>query len=159
MTGMSDGRFGPGEKLSRAQFATILHRMAGTPAPAYNMGSFPDVPEGQFYTEASVWAREAEVISGYNDGRFGPSDNITREQMAVMMFRYANMLQLDVSERGNLGDFPDASKVSGFAWDALEWAVGKGLITGDQGRVNPRGTADRAQCATIIMRFMNAYGL
>ncbi len=159
MTGMSDGRFGPSEKLSRAQFATILHRMAGTPEPAYNLEPFPDVPEGQFYTVASVWAKETGVISGYNDGRFGPSDNITREQMAVMMYRYAILLQLDVSERGDLSSFPDTAKISDFAWEALEWAVGKGLITGDQGNVNPRGTADRAQCATIIMRFMNSYGM
>ena len=159
MTGMGDGRFAPSKKLVRAQFATILHRMAGTPEPMYNMEMFPDVPDGQFYTKASIWAREVGVITGYNDGRFGPSDDITREQMAVMMYRYANVLQKDVSERGNLWDFPDASKVSGFAWDALGWAVGNGLITGDQGRLNPGGTANRAECATIIMRFMNAYGL
>ncbi len=159
MTGMGDGRFAPSKKLVRAQFATILHRMAGTPEPMYNMEMFPDVPDGQFYTKASIWAREVGVITGYNDGRFGPSDDITREQMAVMMYRYANVLQKDVSERGNLWDFPDASKVSDFAWDALGWAVGNGLITGDQGRLNPGGTANRAECATIIMRFMNAYGL
>ena len=159
MTGMGDGRFAPSDKLSRAQFATILHRMAGTPEPGYYLEMFPDVPEGQFYTKACIWAREAGVITGYDDGRFGPAHNITREQMAVMMYRYANVLQRDVSKRGNLWDFPDASNVSGFAWDALEWAVGNGLITGDRGRLNPGGTANRAECATIIMRFMNAYDL
>ena len=82
-----------------------------------------------------------------------------REQMAVMMYRYAIYLQLDVSERGDLSVFPDASKISDFAGEALEWAVGKGLITGDQGKVNPRGIANRAQCATIIMRFMKAYDM
>lgn len=154
MTGMDDTHFGPGEKLSRSQFATILYRMEGTPEAAYNPGAFPDVAEGQFYTEAAMWTKESGVISGYEDGRFAPADEITREQMALMMFRYAKYLQQDTSKRGDLSGFPDMDRVSGFAREAVEWAVGEGLITGDQGRINPQGTAERGQCAMIIMRFM-----
>ena len=159
MTGMNEAEFGPGVRLSRGQFATILYRMQGTPEVWYDWEAFSDVSEGQFYTEAVMWARDTGVITGYEDGRFGPADENTREQMALMMFRYANYLQLDTAARGNLYEFPDADRVSGFAWEAVEWAVGGGLITGDQGNINPRGSAERGQCAIIIMRFMEGYGL
>lgn len=159
MTGMNRKEFGPGVTLSRAQFATILYRMEDEPETGYDGGAFPDVADGQFYTCPAMWAKDTGVISGYEDGRFGPADTITREQMALMMFRYANMLELDTSDRGNTGEFPDAGSVSPFADEAMQWAVGKGLIRGDQNRINPQGSAERAQCATIIMRFMDSYGL
>ncbi len=159
MTGMNETEFGSGVKLSRAQFATILYRMQGRPEVWYDWEAFPDVADGQFYTEAVMWAKDTGIITGYEDGRFGPSDNITREQMALMMFRYANYLELDTSDRGDLSVFPDMERVSGFAWESVEWAVGKGLITGDQGRINPQGSAERGQCAMIIMRFLRGYGL
>lgn len=101
-----------------------------------------------------MWTKESGVISGYEDGRFAPADEITREQMALMMFRYAKYLQQDTSKREDLSGFPDMDRVSGFAREAVEWAVGEGLITGDQGRINPQETAERGQCAMIIMRFM-----
>ena len=159
MTGMSPGVFAPAVRLSRAQFATILYRMQGAPEMEYNPGAFPDVPTGQFYTAPAMWAKETKVISGYNDGRFGAADEITREQMAVMMYRYANYLNLDTSMKGKLSDYPDEASVSGFAREALEWAVGTGLITGDGGRINPQGSAERAACATIIKRFIERYRL
>lgn len=123
------------------------------------MSGFPDVSDGLFYTGPAMWAKDSGVISGYDDGRFGPADEITREQMAVMMFRYANILGLDTSARGDMSGFPDADRVSSFADEAVGWAVGKELIRGDRGMINPQGTAERAQCATIIMRFLEGYGL
>ena len=159
MTVMNDSEFGPGVKLSRAQFATILYRMEGEPEVAYDPAAFPDVREGQFYTAPAMWAKSTGIISGYEDGRFGPADEITREQMAVMMYRYANMRGLDISSEGDMSGFPDAGQVSAFADKEVKWAVGAGLIKGDGGNVNPQGTAERAQCATIIMRFMEGYGL
>ncbi len=159
MTGMNDTEFGPGVKLSRAQFATILYRMEGEPEVAYDPAAFPDVREGQFYTAPAMWAKSTGIISGYEDGRFGPADEITREQMAVMMYRYANMRGLDISSEGDMSGFPDAGQVSAFADKEVKWAVGAGLIKGDGGNVNPQGTAERAQCATIIMRFLESYGL
>ncbi len=159
MTGMSETEFGPSVRLSRAQFATILYRMKGEPEVTYDGAAFPDVADGQFYTKAAMWAKNSGVISGYEDGRFGPADEITREQMAVMMYRYANMRGLDISAEGDMSGFPDAGQVSSFADREVKWAVGAGLIKGDGGNVNPQGTAERAQCATIIMRFMEGYGL
>lgn len=159
MTGMNETEFGPSVKLSRGQFATILYRMENEPETWYDAAAFPDVSDGQFYTGPAMWAKDSGVISGYDDGRFGPADEITREQMAVMMFRYADMLGLDTTTRGDMGAFPDADRVSPFADEAVRWAVGMGFIKGDGGFVNPQGTAERAQCATIIMRFMEGYGL
>ena len=93
---MNRKEFGPGVTLSRAQFATILYRMEDEPETGYDGGAFPDVADGQFYTCPAMWAKDTGVISGYEDGRFGPADTITREQMALMMFRYANMLELEI---------------------------------------------------------------
>lgn len=157
MTGMDANHFGPAVELSRAQFATILYRMNGAPSMEYDADAFPDVENGQFYTKAAMWAKQTGVILGYDDGRFGPADAITREQMAVMMYRYANCLEMDTSVRGNLNDYPDSEQVSAFSKEAVEWVVGMGLIKGDGGKINSQGSAKRAECATIIMRFMEAY--
>ncbi len=158
MKGFDDNRFGPSELLSRSQFATILYRLEGEPSVEYSPSAFKDVDDGTFYTKAAMWAKETGVITGYDDGRFGPEDNISREQMAVMMFRYAKYREFDTTTRADLSKFPDKDAVSGFAKEGVDWAVGKGLITGDQGRINPQGSAERAQTATIIQRFMTAYG-
>lgn len=159
MTGMNNTEFGPSVKLSRSHIATILYRMENEPEIIYDPTAFSDVADNQFYTNAVMWARSIGVITGYEDGRFGPSDENTREQMAVMMYRYANAMGLDTSRESDLGGFPDAGKVSGFADSAVKWAVGEGLIQGDRGNINPQGTAERAQCAIIIKRFMETYGL
>ena len=155
---MDETTFGPSVRLSRAQFATILYRLEGEPAVEYDPSAFKDVVNGQFYTNAAMWAKETGVISGYADGGFGPADDITREQMAVMMFRYAQYREFDVAARDNLSKFPDKNMVSDFAKDGISWAVGIGLITGDQGKISPQGSAERAQTATIIQRFMTKYG-
>lgn len=158
MTGLNMFNFGPGEELSRGQFATILYRMAGSPSVSYS-NVFPDVADGQFFTKPVLWAHAHNVISGYENGNYGPADMITREQMAVLMYRYARFSGLDTHDKGDLNKFPDAGSVSTFSNEAMQWAVGAGLIQGDQGRINPQGNASRAQCATIITRFMQKYGL
>ncbi len=155
MTGTTATEFSPGGILSRAQFATIIYRIEEEPEAEYDGTAFPDVADGAFYTSPAMWAKSSGVIGGYQDGRFGPADDITREQMAVMMYRYAEMLGLDTSARGNMGEFPDAGQVSPFAAEAMKWAVGTGLIRGDQGMIHPQGGAQRDQCATIVMRFMD----
>ena len=157
MTGMSPGIFGGSTKLSRAQFATILHRMAGTKKVPYEK-KFKDVPKGTFFTDAVMWASSKGIITGYTEGPtkgyFGASDYITREQMAVMMYRYADALGIDVSGRSDLNTFKDGKKTSPFAKDQMSWAVSYGLISGnDNGTLVPQGTAARAECATIIMRY------
>lgn len=160
MTGMSAGTFGPAVNLSRAQFATILYRMEGSPEVAYTH-RFPDVPENQFYTSPVMWASldSVGIVGGYANGQYGPADNITREQMALMMWRYAKYKEysVNVTDSDALSSYPDKGNVSSFASDAMKWAVGIGLITGTQGKLDPQGEASRAQCATIIMRFLEYY--
>ena len=159
MTGLTDTIFGPNDKLARAQFATILWRMEDEPAVTFEQ-KFPDVITGQFYTESVLWAANAGIVTGYTDtGKFGPGDNINREQIAVMMFRYANYLGLDTSQRADFSSYPDAANVNSFAKDAMSWCVANGIITGDNGRLNPQGETVRAVCATIISRFYSAYDL
>lgn len=155
MTGIDKEHFGPDVVLSRAHFATILHRMEEKPEALYQP-KFQDVKNGEFYTDAVMWASrdDVKVINGYEDGCFGPADYITREQMALMLYRYAEYKGYDVSVQSEEKDFPDWNKVSGFAQDAVAWAVEKQLITGDQGKVNPQGHTSRAVCATILERFM-----
>lgn len=155
MTGLDDTHFGSAQNLSRAQFATILHRMEGKP-DAEGGKSFPDVKDGEFYAEAVAWASSdsVKVISGYADQTFGPSDNITREQMAVMMYRYAKYKGYDTSASKEL-NYPDAEDVSEFAEEAMKWAVGAGLISGNaDGTLAPQGNTSRAVCSTIIQRFL-----
>ena len=156
MTGLNETTFGPYENLARAQFAVILHRMNGSPDMEYT-NKFPDVADNQWYTDAILWANEASVVGGYTDtGKFGPGDNINREQMAVMMYRYANYLGYDTSARADISKYTDAGNVNEFAKEAMSWAVGEGIITGkyNETQLDPQGNASRAECATIIMRFM-----
>lgn len=157
MTGLTENIFGPGEELSRGQFATILYRMTGAPAVPY-APVFSDVPDDDaFYKDAAIWACAVDVITGYEDGRFGPSDLITREQMATIMYRYAEGMGIDVSARVDLSAYPNGGSVSPFAVEAMSWAVAVGLISGEgaDGSLNPQGNASRAVCATIIMRFID----
>ncbi len=156
MTGLTPDTFSPASTLSRAQFATILYRMEKSPEVEYTT-KFPDVLDGEFYTSAVLWASSEGIITGYEDGRFGPADTITREQMAVMMFRYARYKNYDNTDIADLTGFPDYSAVSTFALEAMGWANFNGLVTGDNGKLNPQGEAARAVCAAVIMRFMNAY--
>ncbi|MBU3874742.1 S-layer homology domain-containing protein [Faecalicatena sp. AGMB00832] len=156
MTGLNQTTFGPTAILSRGQFATILYRMAGQPNVSYS-NVFPDVPQGAFFTLPVLWAYNNGIITGYNNGYFGPPDLATREQIATLMYRYAKSLGYDTSAKGDINVFPDTNKVSGFAKEAMVWAVGSGIIKGDQGKLNPQGRLSRAQCATIITRFMELY--
>lgn len=156
MTGLNNMLFGAALDVSRPQFATILYRVAGNPTVSES-SPFPDVGDGDWYSDAIIWCSTNGIITGYEDGMFGLGDNITREQMAVMMYRYAQFKGFDTSASKDISEFPDAGNVSGFALDGMKWAVGTGLITGDGGNINPMGNASRAVCATIIMRFMNYY--
>lgn len=156
MTGKDDTHFAPLENLARAQFAVIIHRMNGKPEVEYKK-IFPDVADNVWYTEAILWASDAEVVTGYTDtGLFGPADNITREQMAVMMYRYAKYHGYDTGNMAEFSEFEDASSVSSFAVDAMKWAVGNGIITGKYNgtRIDPQGKALRGECALIIQRFI-----
>ena len=159
MTGLDKENFGPADVLARAQFAVILHRMNGEPIVEFDE-VFPDVYEGEWYTDAILWASSNGIVTGYTDsGLFGTADNINREQMAVMMYRYAKYKGYDVTKTADFSQFEDAANVSGFAEEAMRWAVGTGIITGkDEGtRIDPQGNAARAECAAIIKRFVEIY--
>lgn len=158
MTGINDTTFAPNENLARAQFAVILHRMNGTPAVEYT-DRFHDVAEGVWYTDAILWAADKEVVTGYSNGNFGPADHINREQMALMMYRYAKSQGYSLDGAADFSQYQDASSVSDFAQEAMAWAVGNGIITGkyNETQLDPQGNATRAECATIMMRFLEKF--
>ena len=159
MTGLNEDHFGPAQSLARAQFAVILYRMNDTPEVDYE-AIFPDVEDDVWYTDAILWAADTGVVTGYTDtGKFGPADLINREQMAVMMYRYASYKGYESDESADISGYADAGKVSAFAKDAMEWAVGNGIISGkNEGTIlDPQGNATRAECATIIMRFIEKF--
>ena len=150
MTGLDDVTFGASRTLPRAQFATILYRMAGSPEIEYAQ-KFSDIKKNEFYSLAVTWAEANNIITGYEDGRFGPNDYITREQMVTMLYRYWDSIGADTSGSGFYG-FKDGNKVSGFAKWAMHWAVGQEIIKGDNGYLRPADYINRAECATIIAR-------
>lgn len=154
MTGMDETHFGPALGMNRAQFATILYRMEGCPQIEYQ-AAFPDVEENQFYTEAVEWANENGIVTGYqNTGLFDPAKTISREEMAAMLYRFAAYKKYDVKAEADMSAFPDGINVSAYAEDAVKWIVAEGLVTGEQGKLNPQGEVNRATCAVIIQRFM-----
>ena len=156
MNGMGGGKFEPNGSMTRAMLVTVLWRYAGSPAEGTN--GFSDVPNGDWYTQAVAWASKNGVVNGVGNGRFDPNGKITREQMAVILFRYANQQGINTGKRGDFGKFADANKVSGYAVDALQWAVAEGIVGGSSegGKLllNPQGNATRAEVATILMRFL-----
>lgn len=156
MNGVGNGMFEPESSMTRAMLVTVLWRYAGSPAGWEN--PFTDVPNGSWFTQAVAWAAENGIVNGVGNHKFEPDSNITREQMAAILFRYAAMSGFDTSARGNLDQYPDRGDVSGYAVEPLSWAVAEGLIKGtDNGNgilLDPQGNATRAQVATIIMRFI-----
>ena len=156
MIGLDETTFGPAQLLDRAQFSVILYRKSDKPKIDYT-AKFQDVAAGTWYTDAILWADSVGIVNGYEDtGCFGPSDYITREQMVVMMYRYANYMGYDTSEKADLDQFVDVANVSEFAKEAMKWAVGTGIIKGqgDGTKLDPQGNTSRAECATVIMRFV-----
>lgn len=160
MAGLSYDTFGPFDKLARAQLPVILYRLEGSPEVKYTK-KFTDVSEGTWYTKAILWASENGIVSGYTNGSFGINDSITREQLAVMMYRYAKYKGYAVDKTATIGRFNDVGKVSSYAKEALSWAVGSGLLFGkEEGTLlDPKGTANRCEGSAVIMRFCNYYKL
>lgn len=152
--GTSADCFTPTGSMTRAMLATVLSRMAGVENGGPDAG-FTDVPPDAWYASAVNWAANAAVVNGMGSGLFCPDINITREQMAAMLYRYAgSYLGRDVSARGDLSAFPDCGSVSAWAEDAVAWAVGAGLLTGyGDGTLGPGGTATRAEVAAMLQRF------
>ena len=156
MDGTGVNTFDPDATTSRAMIATILWRMAGSPVVIGDIG-FSDVANGQWYSEAIRWAATEGIVDGYDNGKFGPNDPITREQFAAMLWRYAKSEGYDVSvgENSNILSYTDAADVSEYAIPAIQWACGTGIIngTGDGSTLSPQDAATRAQAAMMLMRF------
>ncbi|MGM9552707.1 MAG: leucine-rich repeat protein, partial [Faecousia sp.] len=152
MNGVGDGKFDPEGAMTRAMLVTVLWRYEGAPMEGSNI--FSDVPNGQWYTDAVAWAAANGIVGGVGNGRFDPEGNITREQMATILHRYADKKGLDTSKRDDLSGFPDGGNVQSWAKDAMQWVVAEGIINGSEGKLLPQGNATRAQVATILMRFI-----
>ena len=128
--------------------AQVLWNLADSPAVPGTAG-FTDVPSDAWYAGAVNWSAARGIVTGYSTGAFGPEDAVTREQLAAMLYRYA-----DVPEAGGTLDaFADADTVSSYAVDAMRWAAANGIVNGSHGRLNPHGNATRAQVAAMLMRF------
>ena len=147
MAGTSATTFSPDVSTTRG-----LSRLAGTPAVS-GTDSYTDTQSGAWYSDAVLWASQNGVVSGYGNGLFGTNDPLTREQMATILYRYAQEKQYDVSGRNDLSAFADAARVSAYAKEAMQWAVDAGLISGIGDNLVPQNGANRAQVATMLMRF------
>ena len=162
MRGVSGGKFLPDGSVTRAQLVTILWRLEGSPETTGAV-RFNDTAGGAWYTEAVRWAAGCGVVKGYDNGCFGPNDAVTREQMAAILYRYAQHKGYDVSagEDTNILSFDDAFAVSEYAIPAMQWACGSGMVRGIAQKggmlLAPRDTTTRAQAATLIMRFQSAF--
>ena len=161
MQGTSDRLFSPNNTTTRAMVVTILYRLEGSPDLSNeNLGyPFADVDATSWYGDAVYWARLNGITNGISNTNFGPDGSISREQMAALLYRYADFAGYDVSTGGmSLSEYADASEISSYAVTAMRWAINKGLITGvSNTELDPQGTATRAQVATILMRFGELY--
>lgn len=156
MQGVGDNKFDPEGITTRAQIVMILWRLEGEPAPA-GANPFADVKVGDWYADAVVWAAEEAIVNGYGDGSFAPNNNVTREQLAAILYRYAQYKGYDVSagENTNVLNFADADQISSWAVDALQWAVAEGIMQGKgDGILDPTGTAKRCEIAKMVMNFL-----
>lgn len=154
MDGTSSDRFAPNAPLTRAMIVTILYRMAGSPSVS-GSSDFTDVATGKWFAKAVAWAAANGIVNGYGSGLFGPNDPVTREQLAAILYRYAvygGMTAVTLEE--NLGGFADTAQLSAYAIQAMNWAVGQGLINGSGSNLVPKAQATRAQVAAIIHRYL-----
>lgn len=154
--GMSTTTFSPNDPMTRAMLVTVLYRLDGS-LDVTGTNSFTDVADGQWYTNAVTWANANSIVSGYGGGLFGTNDNVTREQMAAILYNYAKYKGCDVTKTADLTAFTDASNISNWARTSMKWANAEGLITGvTTTTLAPVGNATRAQVATILQRFVES---
>lgn len=153
MTGTSETIFEPNLETSCAMLVAVLYRLEGEPDVSGG-ASFSDVSTGDWYTEAVHWAAKEGIVTGFNDGTFGPNQSLTREQTATILYRYAEAKGMDVSARADVSGFKDAASISPYAQEALEWAKAIGLMSGvGDNQLDPKGKTTRAQMAALLTRF------
>lgn len=157
LSGVSADVFAPKTSVTRAMLATILYRLADSPSMTANI-PFTDVPAGQWYSTPVTWAVGAGVVNGVGENKFAPAAPVTREQLAVMLRNYAlSYLGQQDPGTGSTASFQDKNLISSWANDSVRWAVGQGILAGrDDGRLDPSGTATRAEVCTILQRFIKA---
>lgn len=153
MSGTADDLFSPNISTTRGMIVTILYRLEKE--PTVSNSSFSDVSENAYYAKAVAWAATENIVGGYGDGKFGPEDPITREQLAAILYRYAQYKGTNNSNTADLSVFTDAASISEYAEDAMRFAVGNGIMNGNgDGTINPTGTATRAEAAQMLMNFL-----
>ena len=160
MTGTGDRLFAPSGTTTRAQLVTILHRLEGTPALPDTALDYPvsDVAADSWYGTAVYWARTNGIVNGVSDTAFAPNQALTREQMAAILYRYAEYKGADLSASADLSGYTDAGQIATYAQAAMAWSNGTGLITGTSDTtLSPRGTATRAPVATILQRMSDLF--
>lgn len=154
MTGLTATAFGPNLSTTRGMIVTILWRMENEPAAKHGC-PFADVRRGSYYEQAIAWASENGIVTGFDASTFAPDRAITREQLAAILFRFAAYRGMDaVTLRENLSSFQDQAAISAYAVSALNWAVGEGLMQGTGDKLEPTGSATRAQVAAMLRRFI-----
>lgn len=152
MNGTADNTFSPKANTTRGMIVTVLYRLENQPSTS--AASFTDVASGAYYANAVAWANANGIVSGYDSGKFGPNDKVTREQLAAILYRYAQYKKYDVSGANSLDGYTDAQSVSSYAVPALQWANAAGVVTGKSGsKLDPKGNATRAEVAAMLMRF------
>ena len=156
MTGISSTKFAPNNGLTRAMLVTILYRIDGKEAVSAK-SAFTDVVKGSYYEDAVNWASAKGIVNGYSATRFAPNDPITRQQLAAILWRYAQYKGVDVSANGmTMPDFSDRSEIASWAGEAVSWAYSRGIMAGMSAtKLDPNGGATRAQAATMILRYLN----
>ena len=152
--GTGETEFSPEMKMTRAMFVTVLGRRAGIDPSAYSGSDFKDVPEGQWYSASVKWASQNGIVSGIGGNLFDPDGSVTREQMAAIMYRYAEFCGLDMTaDADRFRNFADRDQVSGYAEKAMVWATDRGIINGTEKGLEPGAEATRAQVAQIIINY------
>ena len=153
MAGTGETTFEPGMLLDRAMAAQLFYNLEGKPAVTGD-STFTDVTSGHWAVDAITWAAQNDIVAGIGGGLYDPDSNVTREQFAVMLYKYARFKGCDLTATGDLTQFPDAGSISSWAETALSWANGKGLINGhENGTIDPKGSTIRAQAASIMANF------
>ena len=156
MSGISTTVFAPRMVTSRGMIVTILYRLSGSTIVS-DPATFTDVAKNQWYTDAITWAAANNIVNGYGNGMFGPNDSITREQMATILYRYAQYKGYTTTINQNLSNFTDGDSASDWAVEALEWAVSQGVMAGKGGNMlDPTGTATRAEVAQMFFNYLTS---
>jgi hypothetical protein len=159
MSGMDNGMFEPHMPTSRAMIASVLHRMSGGGIAGIE-NTFADVEEGKWYSQAVLWANESGLIMGYSESEYGVDDNVTREQLVTILYRFAKMESQDITNQAPLYSFSDFEQVSDWAKAGVEWAIANGLISGyADNTLSPKENASRAEIAQIIYLYSQKFDL